>query len=155
ISGIHAVRQCTLCPSAFTFASPLDVESRVPARPLGELAKLSCGTAGYAAAKFAPRIRNAPEGGPCRANERDLITSGNIDRYLIRLGNVRYLNHTYECPRLSLEIPELSAAKKKLFASPKIVIAGMSRRLEAAWDDVGLALGVQVFAASEIQVDPF
>ena len=31
----------------------------------------------------------------------------------------------------------------------------MSRRLEAAWDDRGLALGVQVFAASEIQVDPF
>ena len=31
----------------------------------------------------------------------------------------------------------------------------MSRRLEAAWDDRGLALGVQVFAASEFQVDPF
>jgi site-specific DNA-methyltransferase (adenine-specific) len=42
-----------------------------------------------------------------------------------------------------------------LFANPKIVIAGMSRRLEAAWDDRGLALGVQVFAASDFQIDPF
>jgi adenine-specific DNA-methyltransferase len=31
----------------------------------------------------------------------------------------------------------------------------MSRRIEAAWDERGLALGVQVFAASEFQVDPF
>ena len=31
----------------------------------------------------------------------------------------------------------------------------MSRRLEAAWDEHGLALGVQVFALSEFQVDPF
>src|SRR5439155_11554683 len=28
-------------------------------------------------------------------------------------------------------------------------------RLEAAWDDRGLALGVQVFAASEFSLDPF
>ena len=49
----------------------------------------------------------------------------------------------------------MTADKRKLFAGPKIVIAGMSRRLEAAWDSTGLALGVQVFAASKIQVDPF
>jgi adenine-specific DNA-methyltransferase len=35
------------------------------------------------------------------------------------------------------------------------VIAGMSRRIEAAWDADGMALGVQVFAAADCQVDPF
>src|SRR5207253_3534865 len=56
---------------------------------------------------------------------------------------------------LPLIIPELTTAKRRLFAAPKIVIAGMSRRLEAAWDGRGLALGVQVFAASEWKLDPF
>src|SRR5205823_14118858 len=66
-----------------------------------------------------------------------------------------FRSRDYSRPRLLLDIPELTAAKRRLFASPKIVIAGMSRRLEAAWDDRGLALGVQVFAASECQLDPF
>jgi adenine-specific DNA-methyltransferase len=101
------------------------------------------------------RTRNATECVPCSASAADFITSGNIDRYAIRLGNVRYLNRTYIQPRLPLESPELTPAKRRLFASPKIVIAGMSRRLEAAWDDRGLALGVQVFAVSDWQVDPF
>src|SRR5205823_10313677 len=64
-------------------------------------------------------------------------------------------NRDYARPRLPLDIPELSPAKRRLFARPKIVVAGMSRRLEAAWDEQGLALGVQVFAASEFQLDPF
>ena len=36
---------------------------------------------------------------------------------------------------MPLDIPELSLAKRRLFAEPKIVIAGLSRRLEAAWDE--------------------
>jgi hypothetical protein len=65
------------------------------------------------------------------------------------------MNHDYARPRLPLDIPELTDRKRKLFASPKIVIAGMSRRLEGAWDERGLALGVQVFAASECQLNPW
>jgi adenine-specific DNA-methyltransferase len=49
----------------------------------------------------------------------------------------------------------LTPAKRRLFRSKKIVVAGMSRRLEAAWDERGLALGVQVFAAADFRVDPF
>jgi len=146
------IRQTLLSPAAFQFAEPLEVESRVTVQPLGELVKLSCGTAGYAALKIARRLGNATEGVPYSA---DFITSGNIDRYAVRLGNVRFLGHTYVRPRLPLDAPELSAAKRRLFQSPKIVIAGMSRRLEAAWDERGLALGVQVFAASEFRVNPF
>src|SRR5205823_1764999 len=66
-----------------------------------------------------------------------------------------FRSRDYSRPRLLLDIPELTAAKRRLFASPKIVVAGMSRRLEAAWDGRGLALGVQVFAVSDCQLDPF
>jgi adenine-specific DNA-methyltransferase len=67
---------------------------------------------------------------------------------------VRFLNRTYIQPRLPLDSPALTPAKRRLFKSPKIVIAGMSRRLEAAWDVRGLALGVQVFAACDFTLDP-
>ena len=44
----------------------------------------------------------------------------------------------------------LTDGKRRLFCGPKIVIAGMTQRIEAAWDPGGLALGVQVFAAAEL-----
>ena len=160
VAATRRIPQCSLSPAAFSFSEPLDVESRVATQPLGALARLSCGTAGYAAERIARCLRNATEGVPYSAvpysaAEADFVTSGNIDRYAIRLGDVRYLGRTYERPRLPLGAPEISPAKRRLFESPKIVLAGMSRRLEAAWDKRGLALGVQVFAASELRVEPF
>jgi SAM-dependent methyltransferase len=151
----YRVPQRSLSADHLLLCGALDVESRVATRPLGELATISCGTAGYAAQRIARRLVEC--GGRREAGGRlaDFITSGNIDRYRIYHGDVRFLNQTYVLPRLPLDAPELTAAKRRLFANPKIVIAGMSRRLEAAWDDRGLALGVQVFAASDFQIDPF
>ena len=83
------------------------------------------------------------------------ITSGNIDRYRVSMGDVRYMQRKFRDPVLPVASHLLTPAKRRLFAEPKIVVAGMSRRLEAAWCDQPLALGVQVFAAAEIQVDPF
>jgi hypothetical protein len=56
-------------------------------------------------------------------------------------------------PVLARQSPVLSDGKRRLFCGPKIVIAGMTQRIEAAWDPGGLALGVQVFAAVELQED--
>jgi adenine-specific DNA-methyltransferase len=101
---------------------------------------------------LAAALRNATEGVPYSA--ADFITSGNIDRYSIRLGDVRFLGRTYKRPILPLDADGVTERQRILFAGPKIVIAGLSQRLEAAWDDRGLALGVQVFAASDLRVDP-
>jgi hypothetical protein len=153
---LQQIKQQSLSAAAIHLGSTLDVELRVATRPLGQVATLSCGTAGYVATRISQRlVDDSDPGSPNDKNLADFITSGNIDRYAIRLGHVRYLNHDYLRPRLPLDCPELTAAKRQLFTQPKIVIAGMSRRLEAAWDQQGLALGVQVFAASEIQLDPF
>jgi SAM-dependent methyltransferase len=149
----QSIEQHRLSSAAIHLASSLDVESRVPTLPLGEAAALSCGTAGYTAQKIARRLTDGTNAEV--ADSTDFITSGSIDRYAIRFGRVRYLNHDYNWPRLPLDIPELSPAKRRLFKEPKIVIAGMSRRLEAAWDHRGLALGVQVFAASQFKIDPY
>ncbi len=150
------ILQSSLTASAFQFSALLDIESRISSTPLGEIATIACGTAGYAAQKIASRIVDQTNHeSETAADACDFITSGNIDRYEVRIGNVRYLNRTYVRPKLSLAAPELTAAKRRMFGSPKIVVAGMSRRLEAAWDDKGLALGVQVFALSECRLDPF
>ena len=84
----------------------------------------------------------------------EFIVTGNIDRYSIRPGNVRYMNQRYQQPMLPMASEELSANKRRLFAGPKIVVAGMTRRLEAAFDTGNRALGVQVFAAADPQDDP-
>jgi hypothetical protein len=49
----------------------------------------------------------------------------------------------------------MSLHQRALFARQKLVIAGLAQRIEAAWDSVGRALGVQVFAAYDLIDDPF
>ena len=44
--------------------------------------------------------------------------------------------------------------KRRLYTEDKIVIAGMTRRLEATYDKGGLALGVQVYAVAEMIDNP-
>jgi adenine-specific DNA-methyltransferase len=152
------VPQRLLSPAAISFNAPLDVEARVATRPLGQVATISCGTPGYSAQRVAAALANAGGRGSCRAESSEktlqFITSGNIDRYQITPGNVRFLGKTYTRPVLPLGSPALTDRQRLLFAGQKIVIAGLSQRLEAAWDDRGLALGVQVFALQEFQVDP-
>jgi hypothetical protein len=151
-----AVQQASLSDRAIQLSSALDVESRISTVTLGSLATITCGTAGYVAQRIARRLFNCPEPEVTGKGEAaDFITSGNIDRYQIRRGDVRYLNRRYARPKLPLTAPELTDAKRQIFTSAKIVLAGMSRRLEAAWDGTGLALGVQVYAICNCQLDPF
>jgi hypothetical protein len=147
------VKQRTLdAERGFSLLPTLDVEARVPTRPLGELAALHSGTTGFAAQRMADALI---ERGAAPASAWNFITTGNIDRYNVRLGNVRFLRRVYTAPVLPCTTPFLSDRKRRLYAQPKIVLAGMCRRLEAAWNPGDLALGVQVYAAAECRVDPF
>jgi hypothetical protein len=151
--GSLRIPQRDLSADAIRLHATIDVESRVTTRPLGELCRLSCGTPGYAAGRVAEVLTERGSAG-ASPSRLDFITSGNIDRYAIRLGDVRFLGKTYQRPVLPVDSPALTDRQRRLFAGEKIVIAGLSQRLEAAWAERGLALGVQVFAANEFQVDP-
>jgi len=133
----------------------LDVESRVTTRPLGTFARLHSGTTGFLAATVADAIQGESTSPGEIAGGRDFrfIVSGNIDRYLIRWGQARFMKRTFFQPILPSAWAKLTDAKRALFEGPKIVIAGMTRRIEAAWDSGGLALGVQVFAVAELKED--
>jgi hypothetical protein len=64
------------------------------------------------------------------------------------------MGRTFRRPVLPAGAAILTERKRRLYREPKIVLAGMTRRLEAAWSEAGRALGVQVYAAAELRVDP-
>jgi hypothetical protein len=109
--------------------------------PLGEVADISAGTAGYVARKIAFALK---EDHPLtREKCLPFIVSRSIDPYEITKGTVRFLGQTYQKPVLPLSA--LTAGKKALFKSEKVVLAGIFKRFEAALDREGLALGVGVY----------
>lgn len=149
---VQMVTRARFSAAGFALYEWLDVESRVPTVPLGRQARVSCGTPGYQAHALAAYVRE------CDCTEKEgfwpFITSGNIDRYRVVLGSVRFMKRIYHAPGLPVQCPLVSAARRALFQAPKIVLAGMCRRLEAAYVSKPLALGVQVFALSEWRNDP-
>jgi adenine-specific DNA-methyltransferase len=141
-----------------TLGGELDVESRAATVPLGELCTIHSGATGFQAAELAARLIERNECGlehaPNECSTFEFIVSGNIDPYAIELGNVRFMGRQLKRPILPADDPILSTRKQQLYAAPKIVLAGMCRHLEAAFDSRGLALGVQVYALTDWQVDP-
>jgi adenine-specific DNA-methyltransferase len=141
---------------AFILGNDLRVERRVATMPLESLATLHSGASGYSATELSKCLREASSvGSEDSSDVVDFIVSGNIDRYGIKFGNVRFLKQLWRMPVLPLREEYLSPDKITLYRCPKIVLSGMGKRLEAAYDDVGCALGVQVYAASDLQVDPY
>jgi hypothetical protein len=149
------IPQASLAPAGFVFTSDLALESRRSTLPLGEIARLHSGASGYSAAELATLLVERSESDGDDSDWTDFIVSRNIKRYAVTLGDVRFLRERYRRPRLRLDSRQLSPLKRELYRGRKIVIAGMSRRIEAAWDDVGRALGVQVYAANRLACDPF
>ncbi|QDU94182.1 HsdM family class I SAM-dependent methyltransferase [Lignipirellula cremea] len=164
----------------FQLGARLSLESRVPTCPLQDCAILHSGATGFSAQRLAGQLVEAsldddlsqaaadisaatingdlPTIEPSSADNPpesfDFIVSGNIDRYCLQLGDVRFMKRFFRRPQLPGQASLLSAGKRRLYQAPKIVIAGMTRRLEAAWSPGPLALGVQVYAVVEMQMPP-
>lgn len=149
------VLQRELNARGLVLGNEIRVEDRVPTVSLSAVATLHSGASGYSANELAAAlVERADVAQSDQRQSAEFIVSGNIDRYAIELGDVRFLNRRWNRPALPLDSNCLTSAKRKLYREPKIVLSGMSRRLEAAYDEVGCALGVQVYAASQIQIDP-
>lgn len=138
--------------AGFNIRETIDVEARASTRPLNRCATIHSGTTGFSAERMANALReqDTTDG----ENQFEFIVSGNIDRYSISRGNVRFMKRLFQRPVLPIVSDVLTENKRSLFTNAKIVIAGMSRRLEAAFDSGGLALGVQVYAVAKFEDDP-
>lgn len=119
-------------------------------KELGMVCNLHAGTTGFSASNIANCLC---EGQAKRGKSLPFIVTGNIDPYLIMPGNVLYMKQRYENPFLRYDARYVTDGKWALFSSPKIVIAGMTKIIEAAYDPIGYALGVNVYAATDFDID--
>lgn len=91
----------------------------------------------YVAARF---VRDAPRGPGLK-----LITTGLIDRDLCRWGTrrCRFLGVMYDKPRLdaSTEMPAALLRRISAASRPKVLVAGLTRKLEAFVDQAGNCIG--------------
>lgn len=73
------------------------------------------------------------------------IVSGSIDKYSINFNNVRYMGKTYQSAYVKYG-PQLSKPKWEFWNKEKIVIAGMTKIIEAVYCSYPLGLGVGAYA---------
>jgi methylase of polypeptide subunit release factors len=116
---------------------------------LKDVCKVQAGTTGFMASKTKDCIVDKAKRGI------DFIVTGSVDRYLIQKGNVKYMNDVYAMPKLIYDPAVITKGKWSLYSSPKIVIGGMTKRIEAAYDANGIAVGVGLYCLTEFTIHPF
>lgn len=99
---------------------------------------INSGTTGFEAQKIIPLINENNEG-------INFAVSGSIDPYRIDFTNVPYMKSKYQYPKIRLDKTIVASSKIDFWNKDKIVIAGMTKRLESYYSIHPLALGVGVY----------
>lgn len=81
-------------------------------------------------------------------NTIPFTVSGNVDRYCYSNCRVRYMGEKYHFAYITYNT-EIALSKWNMWQNPKIVIAGMTKRIEATYVGTPLALGVGVYAITD------
>lgn len=102
--------------------------------------KISSGTTGYQADSVANCLSEIQAKGTI-----PFVVSGCIDRYLIDYQNVRYMGRKYHKAFVKKD-PCIASSKWSFWMNEKVVIAGMTKEIEAFYATEPLALGVGVYA---------
>lgn len=104
--------------------------------------KIQSGLAGFQAQSIVEFLSNASDK---KENSIPFAVSGSIDRYLINTNLVKYMKHAYKNPQIAPN-NAVSTEKWKFWCNEKIVIAGMTKQLEACYIKTPLAIGVGIYA---------
>ncbi|WP_310441097.1 Eco57I restriction-modification methylase domain-containing protein [Sulfurimonas sp.] len=99
---------------------------------------INSGTTGFEAQKIIPLINENADG-------IKFAVSGTIDPYLLLQQNVPYMKTVYKNPYIKYDENIIAKSKFNFWNTPKIVIAGMTKRIEAMYIEEPLALGVGVY----------
>jgi|GEM_PF-511638 len=102
--------------------------------------RFASGTAGFQAKALTGCITEE-----CVEGAIPFVVSGSIDKYSVGYNNVRYMGRTYERPYIT-KSRYIAQSKWELWRNEKIVIAGLTRELEADYCREPLALGVGAYA---------
>jgi hypothetical protein len=102
-----------------------------------------CGAAGFEAEILKSCVRD----GKC-AKAIPFTVSGNIDRYTFNNINVRYMKHIF---RSAYVVPNecISESRREMWMTSKIIVAGMTKGIEATYVEEPLALGVGAYAITD------
>jgi len=112
--------------------------------------RVGSGATGFQAQQLKPLI-----GTTSSISTIPFVVSGNVDRYYWDNENVRYMGELYKNAFIS-NGPAIADSKWKMWNNPKIVIAGMTRCIEAVYCLDPLGLGVGIYAIHEFGgIDPY
>lgn len=100
--------------------------------------KTNSGTTGFEAQKIKALLNESANGIP-------FAVSGSIDPYTINTTVVPYMKSRFMNPHVPADSKEVASSKYIFWKSPKIVIAGMTKRIEAKFVETPLALGVGIY----------
>ena len=104
--------------------------------------KIGSGATGYQAQEIKKCVHNIDE-----KIEGDIpfAVSGSIDPYKLNTSTVRYMKDTYTNPVITKN-KNIADSKWNFWCNEKIIIAGMTKRLEAIYVKEPLAIGVGTYA---------
>jgi len=112
--------------------------------------RVCSGATGFEAQKIKENVCDGK-----RDNTIPFTVSGNIDRYIYNNVNVRYMKGKYDSAYIYLD-DIITESKQQMWKNPKIVIAGMTKQIEACYVETPLAIGVGVYAIYDFAgYDPY
>lgn len=103
--------------------------------------KMASGATGFQAQQIKDYLCNEQEKSE---NMIPFIVSGSVDPYLIDNNVVRYMKKAYEKPYV-YQGEGIADSKWKFWRQPKIIIAGMTKRIEAVYCEEPMGLGVGIY----------
>ena len=101
--------------------------------------KINSGATGFQAQQILPLIHNNSE-----SNSIPFAVSGSVDRYMIDNSEVRYMKHKFYNAHIS-NSSIVADSKWEFWNKPKVVIAGMTKVIEAVYVESPFALGVGIY----------
>ncbi len=106
--------------------------------------KIKSGTTGFEAQKIKLLILKRKVKGSI-----PFVVSGCIDRYSLDFKNVRYMKSLYKKAFIHNNKKTIAKSKWDFWNNKKIVIAGMTKEIEAIWTEQPLAIGVGTYGIYE------
>lgn len=102
--------------------------------------KTYSGTTGFQAMQITNNISEIKTN-----NSIPFIVSGCVDKYVWRNNNVKYMGSFYNSAYINNLNKIISDSKWNFWLSPKIIIAGMTKVIEAVFSNVPIGLGVGIY----------
>ncbi len=102
--------------------------------------KFQSGTTGFEAQKIFSYIQSGSQ-----QDSIPFAVSGSIDKYVCDTSRVPYMRKCFKYPHISIKVP-VAKTKIDFWTNEKIVIAGMTKVIEAYYTKTPLALGVGIYA---------